>query len=190
MITGISATQSSTATNTTAAKTDGSDFAATLAAEDDTMQSSASADTTAPTPLLRTPGGVASLFATPAEEQSFSDEVTKRLNAAGVDTSQSISFSVGSDGHVRANAGTKDADKIDAVFANDPALENEYVKISDTEIGNTIASQMMAYMKTNSNGNDAISNSYYGTVSNIEKEAGEITLSDGKMHVACADFKV
>jgi len=45
-------------------------------------------------------------------------------------------------------------DKIDAVFANDPALENEYIKISDTEIGNTIASQMMAYMKTNSNGND------------------------------------
>ncbi|CCE07147.1 hypothetical protein BRAS3843_20003 [Bradyrhizobium sp. STM 3843] len=124
------------------------------------------------------------LFASPQEEQAFASDLSRRLQAAGVDTSHAINLTVGSDGEVKAETGTKDADKIDAVFAADPAFANEYRKIANTELSNAIGRQLADYMKTNSNGHDAIWQAYANNIATIKGEAGELSLNGGTLQAA------
>ncbi|MGJ4941135.1 hypothetical protein ACQR1W_11240 [Bradyrhizobium sp. HKCCYLS1011] len=138
-------------------------------------------DKAAPTVLG---SGLSLLFASPQEEQAFASNLSRRLREAGVDTSHAINLTVGADGEVKAETGTKDADKIDAVFAADPALANEYRKISNTELSNAIGKQIANYMKTNSNGHDAIWQAYANNIATIKGAAGELSLNGGTLQAA------
>jgi len=121
----------------------------------------------------------AHLFATPQEEQDYASELTKRQRAAGVDTSQSIQFQVESDGSEVAKDGTPDKQKIDALFAADPAFANEYRKIANTEESSAIARADLGYMNEakdmDSASQSALWQRYAGMISNMEAHGGDLT---------------
>ena len=134
------------AANPWRAMSSGASTSAAPASSGETAAASGNSETQiaapAPAAILDSPSWFATLFASPAEEQSFSAELVQRLQAAGVDTSQNITLTVADDGHVEAQAATSDKGKIDAVFAADPELEKEYRKIANTEESTSIAKAM------------------------------------------------
>ena len=147
-------------------------------------QSTTSASSVAPTSVLGS-AAAAQLFATPQEEQDYASELTKRLRAAGVDTSQSIQFQVESDGSVVAKDGTPDKQKIDAIFAADPAFANEYRKIANTEESSAIARADLAYMNEAKNMDSASQSAlwqrYAGMICNMEAHGGDLTLAGASL---------
>ena len=127
----------------------------------------------------------AHLFATAQEEQDYASELTSRLRAAGVDTSEAIQFQVESDGSVVAKDGTPDKQKIDAIFAADPAFANEYRKIANTEESSAIARADVAYMNEakdmDSAAQSALWQRYAGMINNMEAHGGQLTLAGASL---------
>jgi hypothetical protein len=122
------------------------------------------------------------LFATQDEERTFTAELTRRLNAAGVDTSKPINLTVDSTGKVLAADGTPDKDKIDAVFAADPSLRDEYGKIANTVEANAVASKVSQYMTaTGSDPDGSIWNKYAAEIAQITGQASKLSLDDGEL---------
>lgn len=159
-------------------------FAQVLASVAGTMTdggSSTSATSVAPRTILGS-SAAAQLFATPQEEQDFAADLTQRLRAAGVDTSQPIQFQVQSDGSVVAKDGTPDKQKIDAVFAADPAFANEYRKIANTEETKAIVKVELGYEQQAQGLSQAAQQAlwqqrYAGQVSSIEAQGADLTLA-------------
>ena len=185
MITAVtSATDSIGAGLASSKQQSGDQFAQLLASVTRTTtdgDSSTSATSVAPTSVLGS-SAAAQLFATPQEEQDFAADLTQRLRAAGVDTSQPIQFQVQSDGSVVAKAGTPDKQKIDAVFAADPAFANEYRKIANTEETKAIIKVDRAYEQQAEGLSQAAQQAlwqqrYAGQISGIEAQGGDLTLS-------------
>lgn len=188
MITAVTgANDSLSATFATSKQQSTDQFAQLLASVTGTASAGASttsATSVAPRTILGS-AVAAQLFATPQEEQDFATDLTSRLKAAGVDTSQPIQFQVQSDGSVVAKSGTADKDKIDAVFAADPALANEYRKIGNTEETLAIAHDEVAYEKQaqglDSAAQQALWQQYAGQIRGIEAQGGDLTLADAKI---------
>jgi hypothetical protein len=133
---------------------------------------------------------IADLFATPEEERAFAADLTNRLRAAGVDTSQPIQFTVQSDGSVVAMAGTPGKDKIDAVFAADPDLANEYRKIAMTEETKAAAKAQTYYMRKTEHVDkktwDTLWQECIALMQQIQSVGGVLTLSGGSIESACS----
>jgi hypothetical protein len=149
--------------------------------------STAATTSAAPTSILGS-AVAAQLFATPQEEQDYAAELTKRLRAAGVDTSQPIQFQVESDGSVVAKDGTPDKQKIDAMFAADPAFANEYRKIANTEETTAIVRAELAYedqaKDLDTASQQALWQRYAGMINNMAAHGGELTLTGAKLSFA------
>lgn len=127
-----------------------------------------------------------SLIASPEEERNFATNLTKRLQAAGIDTSKSIALTTDSTGAVIAKDGTADKDKIDALFAADPALANEYRKVASTETLRALGTVYQPYARDyQAAGNDAtraaVWQRYQGPFHAVEAAGNELTLSDGTL---------
>ena len=122
------------------------------------------------------------LFSTEDEEQAFSADITQRLQAAGVDTSKSIDFTVDGAGHVHAKDGTPDKDKIDAIFAADPGLENSYRKIANTAEANAAGKQIDSYLKAaQSDSGSADWQLYASQIEQFKNQADHLSLQDGEL---------
>jgi hypothetical protein len=165
-----------------------SNFAAMLKTETDKIQSGASTSVSptaaAPSTVLAADPGIATV--TPAQRQQFVSELTQALQAAGVDTSQSISLTTDANGHVVAKAGTAQASQIDAVFAKNPQLTNAYIKITDYDQAVAAVKVDQAYTKAVDEGGDA--NGTWGYLSGIlasaNAVAGQETLANGQLDSA------
>lgn len=175
------------------AQTGGGGFAAALAA----ATGNGAATGAAPAPSAAGASSTVlnssvSLFATPEEEQDFSAGLTSRLKAAGVDTSQPIDFVVQADGSVVAAAGTPGKAQIDAVFAKDPALANEYRKIANTEETSAIAKAEVNYMAQAKNTGSAEQATLWqqcsGLIDRIKAVGSTLTLDGGEMRSACSEM--
>jgi hypothetical protein len=127
----------------------------------------------------------AQLLATPQEERDFASDLTRRLSAAGVDTSQPIQLQVQSDGSVVAKDGTPNKQEIDAVFAADPDLSNEYRKIANTEEITAIARVQAEYQRKakdlDSAAQSALWQRYAAIISSMQAHSGELTLKNGQL---------
>lgn len=187
MIESIAGSGSAGQTRTTRTGSNRDDgFASTLSAVSRTetaSSSTAAATATAPSAILGSPGWFNQLFASPAEEQVFASDLTQRLQAAGVDTSNPIALTVDSSGHVKAKDDTPAAKAIDALFAGDPTLENTYKKIANTEETTALARTEVAFSAAyGAAGNDAMRGAvwqlYSGNFDAITADAGNLTLSD------------
>jgi len=178
------------ASPTTSKQPSGDQFAQALASVAGTTaagNSTTSATSVAPGTVLGS-AAAAQLFATPQEEQDFAAELDDRLKAAGVDTSQPILLQVQADGSVVAKSGTADKQKIDAVFAADPALGNEFRKISNTEESLAIARVEVAYQNQaqnlDSTAQRALWQQYAGQISGIEAQGGDLTLAGARISLS------
>lgn len=148
-----------------------------------------STDTTTPsagTFAAALESATSTLFASAEEERDYAATLTTRLKAAGIDTSQPISLTTDSTGAVIAKDGTADKDKIDAVFAADPALANEYRKVAGTETLRALGTVYQPYAKAyQAAGNDAARTAvwqrYQGPFRAVEAAGNELTLSDGTL---------
>ena len=145
MITAVAGVTDSQSTGlVTSKQQSGDQFAQMLASVTTTGTAADAATSAAPRSILGS-AAAAQLFATPQEEQDFATDLNNRLRAAGVDTSQPIQLQVQGDGSVVAKEGTPGKQQIDAVFAADPALANEYRKIANTEETKAIVRADLAY---------------------------------------------
>jgi len=190
MIESIGVTRVSlTAARATPTRAENEDFASTLSAADQTSatpSTAAGSTTVAPSTVLGSPGWFNLLFASPQEEQTFASDLTQRLQAAGVDTSQPIALTVNSSGHVKAKDGTPDKAAIDALFAGDPALENAYKKVAGTEENKALAKEYEAYSTAygaarNNAARGAVWQQYSGAFASIEASAANLTLVNGSL---------
>jgi hypothetical protein len=62
----------------------------------------------------------------------FQSEVRNRLNAMGVDATQTLDLSTDRQGNVRVANDHPDKERIEAMFADDPELSNDFRQISAT----------------------------------------------------------
>jgi hypothetical protein len=62
----------------------------------------------------------------------FQKEVNLRLTSMGVDTSQPLDLNTDANGRVKVVGDHPDKDKIEAMFADDPELSNQFRQISST----------------------------------------------------------
>lgn len=135
---------------------------------------------------------ISDLLATPEEERAFSKELTERLNAMGVDTSKPIKLTVDFQGNVVAAPGTPDKDKIDNMFANDPNMRNEYVKIASTETIKALVKAQQAYMRQAEGASQDVQDFLYEDLirfsQSIDSVGGDMTLSGGTLQSAAADM--
>jgi len=161
---------------------------------DSTRNYSAFSQTSSPSGSKESGGSFASslesassaLLASPEEKREYARNLTQRLKAAGIDTSKPIALTTTSTGAVVAQDGTADKDKIDALFASDPALSNEYRKISSTETLNALGTEYQpyaaAYQAAGSNdARGAVWQRYQGAFRSIEAAGNDMTLSDGTL---------
>ncbi|EPY02053.1 hypothetical protein [Magnetospirillum fulvum] len=130
--------------------------------------------------------GSAALLATPQEKQDYARDLTQRLQAAGIDTSNPIALTTNSSGAVVAKDGTPDKEKIDALFANDYKLANQYRKIASTELMQALGTEYTPYAADyQAAGSDAARSAvwqrYQGTFSALEAAGNDLTLSNGKL---------
>jgi len=65
---------------------------------------------------------------TKADVKAFEDLLNKKLDKAGVDTSIPLKLTINPDGTVQANNDHPDKDKIEALFKENPDLQQGYVK--------------------------------------------------------------
>lgn len=63
---------------------------------------------------------------------TFESEVRNRLNAIGVDATQTLELTTDKQGKVRVLGDNPDKEKIEAMFADDPELANDFRQISGT----------------------------------------------------------
>jgi len=194
-IDAVAATRSSTYTHMAPSPgADDAGFASTLSAVNHTattqIAATASSSPAAST-VLGSPGWFDLLYASPQEEQSFATDLTRRLQAAGVDTSQPIALSDDAQGHVKAKDGTPDKAAIDAVFASDPTLENTYKKIANTEETTAMAqvyqSYSASYAAAGSNAaRGSVWQQYSGDFQAIAATGGDLTLVNGSLQATSA----
>jgi len=181
-------------TRATSTQADGEDFASTLSAvsqTNSTQAATAGTSTAAPSSVLGSPGWFNILFASPQEERTFASDLTQRLQAAGVDTSRPIALTVDAQGHVKAKDGTPGKAAIDALFACDPALENSYKKIANTEETTTLAREYTAYASAygaaqNNAARGAVWQQYSGAFAEIAAGGADLTLVNGSLETAKA----
>lgn len=126
------------------------------------------------------------LSVSPEERKAYISDLTAKLKAAGVDTSQAISFTTTSDGHVVAKDGTPDKDKIDAVMQANPDYENEYRKIGSTDalqaMGRVQRHYMVDYENAKSDKDrERVWATYKSQFDSISAAADNITLSNGSL---------
>jgi len=130
--------------------------------------------------------GSAALLATPQEKQDYARDLTQRLQAAGIDTSQPIALTTNSSGAVVAKDGTPDKEKIDALFASDYKLSNQYRKIAGTELLQALGTEYTPYAADyqaagSDSARSAVWQRYQGTFSALEAAGNDLTLSNGKL---------
>jgi len=123
------------------------------------------------------------LIASPQEKQDYARDLTRRFKEAGIDTSKPISLTTTQTGAVVAKDGTPDKEKIDALFASDPALANQYRKIASTELlqamGTEYAPYAAAYQAAGSDAaRGAVWQRYQGAFNSIEAAGNDLTLSN------------
>jgi hypothetical protein len=63
---------------------------------------------------------------------AFESEVRRRLNAIGVDATQTLDLTTDRKGNVRVEGDNPDKEKIEAMFADDPELANDFREVSST----------------------------------------------------------
>jgi hypothetical protein len=63
---------------------------------------------------------------------AFEEDVRNRLNAIGVDATQTLELTTDSQGKVRVLGDNPDKEKIEAMFADDPELANDFRQVSST----------------------------------------------------------
>lgn len=63
---------------------------------------------------------------------AFESEVRRRLNAIGVDATQTLDLTTDSEGKVRVVGDNPDKEKIEAMFADNPELANDFRQVSST----------------------------------------------------------
>ncbi|PKU24405.1 hypothetical protein [Telmatospirillum siberiense] len=126
------------------------------------------------------------IVVTPEDRQKFAGDVTRALQAAGVDTREPISLTVDSAGAVKAEAGTPQAEKIDAVFAQNPALGNTYQKICNYDLSCAIARCSIAEGEAmeragSPSAKASVWSRFSGVVSVLKGEGEQETLADGQL---------
>ncbi len=91
----------------------------------------------------------AQMLVPPREKNAFAAELTSRLQAAEIDTSEAIAFELDDRGRVKARAGTPRKARIDALFAADLQLGNAYRRIANTEELKAQVREMSRYTLAN-----------------------------------------
>jgi hypothetical protein len=168
-------------------------FAAVMAAMERSDTAVVTPRTPANKPLSLLSSSLDSLFATPEEERNYASALTDRLRNAGINVSKGVELTTDAQGHVVAKAGTPDKDKIDALFANDYDLANEYRKIASTESLKASAKEYEYYSRDYSAAKGATAQAavwgrYSGIFDTIGGAGGDMTLSGGELHAAAWDF--
>lgn len=125
-------------------------------------------------------------FATAQDVADFSKSFAQKLHAAGIDSGTSVQLQFNAQGHVEAAGNSPDKAKIDAIFAEDPELEDQYRNIACTEANNAEARQVAAYQQAYSVASDDEDRSevwfkYQSVFKGIRAQEGNMTFSAGRL---------
>jgi hypothetical protein len=133
------------------------------------------------------------LLATPEEIAQLGRDNTDRLRTAGIATDGDIKLECGADGHVRAKDGTPDKDRIDALFAADPELENQYRKVQSTLELNAMARVSASYVADYQAAKDdderaSVWSRYHSLMNQVSAAGATMTLSGGALTSGAQTF--
>lgn len=133
------------------------------------------------------------LLATPEEIAQLGRDITDRLRSAGIATDGDIRLECGGDGHVRAKDGTPDKERIDALFAADPELENQYRKVQSTLELNAMARVSESYVADYQAAKDdderaSVWSRYHSLMNQVSAAGATMTLSGGTLTSGAQTF--
>jgi hypothetical protein len=135
----------------------------------------------------------AQMLISPQEKVAFAGLLICRLRSAGVDTSEAIQFEIDGRGRVRAKDGTPGKSKIDAVFAADPGLGNDYRRIANNEELKAQVREMSRYTFANAAASgegerETLSRHYSAIFASMMAVRGQMILTDGTLESLAFDF--
>lgn len=191
-----SAAQSATRSATQSAGTANGDFARLLNQGSDSA-GAAARPVSGSSAAGRIAGGIEllsqPLLATPEETAQLGRDITDRLRAAGIATDGEIRLECGADGHVRAKDGTPDKERIDALFAADPELENQFRKVQSTLELNAMARVSQSYVADYQAAGDdderaAVWSRYHGLMNQVSAAGATVTLGGGVLTSGAQTF--